>query len=227
MMKICSQCNKKFEEDMNYCPYCGTKYHDYHDDLKEAMDELYDEKIESSIEENQSTDENSFLNKILIFLIIAILIVAIVGIMLVGKNLVGSKPPVLDPPIVNEPDGKEEKPDPEDDKPTLPEPEENKSAVIDITNQNQGDFYISEFKVTKEKENVRFDIKSESTMEGEIYLKDEGSLNVGPIHIRKGSGSFYFIVNGKTDYVLSCVMENKDVYEYKISKEKIKQALKK
>ena len=38
-MKTCENCKKVFEDDMKYCPYCGTKVHDYHDDLKQAMAE--------------------------------------------------------------------------------------------------------------------------------------------------------------------------------------------
>ncbi|MGN1343176.1 MAG: hypothetical protein ACI4U3_01255 [Traorella sp.] len=223
-MKICKKCNKVYEEDMNYCPYCGTKYHDYHDDLKEAMDELFDEN-ESNDKPKEKRNEKDVLDKILLFLVIAILVVVLSGIWMMISKSKDINLPTL--PNVDENIDDNQKDDENnqdlDNEDELDNVEQDK--VIDITNDKNAEFQIVEFKVTKNKNDVRFDVKSQSSLDGDVYLKDGANLNVGPIRIHQGSGSFYFVVNGKVDYILSFVSE-KGIYEYHISKEMIQDALK-
>lgn len=232
-MKTCENCKKVFEDDMKYCPYCGTKVHDYHDDLKQAMAELFEEErpIYSRVKKQELLKEektNLLLNKLLVLLIVLMIGALLVGAVMIGEKFLPLKPGVVEDsnPTIEDHSNKND-----DHKDEAVKNEEsivdhkNDGEIIDITNIEDGDFFIEEIKVIKENNQVKLDVKCHALMEGNIFLKDEGNLNIGPIHVKEGSNEFYFLVNGQTDYKLYFDASNTKEYEYSITKDVIQKAL--
>lgn len=226
-MKTCENCKKAFEDDMKYCPYCGTKVHDSKDDLKQAMAELFEEEkpIYSRVKRQELLKEektNQLLNKLLVLLIVLIIGALLVGAVMIGEKFLPSQPGVVEDsnPTFEDNSSKDE---------TVQNDEsiadnKNDGEIIDITNNEDGDFFIDEIKVIQENDQVKLEVKCHALMEGNIYLKDEGNLNIGPINVKEGSNEFYFLVNGQTDYKLYFDASNKE-YEYSITKDVIQKAL--
>ena len=226
-MKTCENCKKAFEDDMKYCPYCGTKVHDSKDDLKQAMAELFEEEkpIYSRVKRQELLKEektNQLLNKLLVLLIVLIIGALLVGAVMIGEKFLPSQPGVVEDsnPTIEDNSSKDE---------TVQNDEsiadnKNDGEIIDITNNEDGDFFIDEIKVIQENDQVKLEVKCHALMEGNIYLKDEGNLNIGPINVKEGSNEFYFLVNGQTDYKLYFDASNKE-YEYSITKDVIQKAL--
>lgn len=246
-MKTCENCKKVFEDDMKYCPYCGTKFHDYKDDLKQAMDDLFEEKevveektIISRVKKHELLREektNDLLNKLL-----GVIIVLIIGTMLVGAVMIGEK--FLPSPIgivedtnpTNEDivendentnvDNKDETViDEIDQNDESIVDDQNVGEVIDITNIEDGDFFIEEIKVKKENDQVKIEVKCNALMAGNAFLKDDGNLDIGPINVKEGKNEFYFLVNGQTNYKLYFDASNGRDYEYSITKDMIQNVL--
>ena len=57
-MRTCENCKRVFEDDMKFCPYCGEKYHDYHEELKSVMNDLFDEDAEPEIKSTINEEES-------------------------------------------------------------------------------------------------------------------------------------------------------------------------
>ena len=231
-MKTCENCKKAFEDDMKYCPYCGTKVHDSKDDLKQAMAELFEEEkpIYSRVKRQELLKEektNQLLNKLLVLLIVLIIGALLVGAVMIGEKFLPSQPGVVEDsnPTIEDNSNKND-----DHKDEVVKNEESivdhkyDGEIIDITNNEDGDFFIDEIKVIQENDQVKLEVKCHALMEGNIYLKDEGNLNIGPINVKEGSNEFYFLVNGQTDYKLYFDASNKE-YEYSITKDVIQKAL--
>ena len=231
-MKTCENCKKAFEDDMKYCPYCGTKVHDSKDDLKQAMAELFEEEkpIYSRVKRQELLKEektNQLLNKLLVLLIVLIIGALLVGAVMIGEKFLPTQPGVVEDtnPTIEDNSNKND-----DHKDEVVKNEESivdhkyDGEIIDITNNEDGDFFIDEIKVIQENDQVKLEVKCHALMEGNIYLKDEGNLNIGPINVKEGSNEFYFLVNGQTDYTLYFDASNKE-YEYSITKDVIQKAL--
>lgn len=231
-MKTCENCKKAFEDDMKYCPYCGTKVHDSKDDLKQAMAELFEEEkpIYSRVKRQELLKEektNQLLNKLLVLLIVLIIGALLVGAVMIGEKFLPSQPGVVEDsnPTIEDNSNKND-----DHKDEVVKNEESivdhkyDGEIIDIANNEDGDFFIDEIKVIQENNQVKLEVKCHALMEGNIYLKDEGNLNIGPINVKEGSNEFYFLVNGQTDYTLYFDASNKE-YEYSITKDVIQKAL--
>ena len=232
-MKTCENCKKAFEDDMKYCPYCGTKVHDSKDDLKQAMAELFEEEkpIYSRVKRQELLKEektNQLLNKLLVLLIVLIIGALLVGAVMIGEKFLPTQPGVVEDtnPTIEDNSNKND-----DHKDEVVKNEESivdhkyDGEIIDITNNEDGDFFIDEIKVIQENDQVKLEVKCHALMEGNIYLKDEGNLNIGPINVKEGSNEFYFLVNGQTDYTLYFDASNTKEYEYSITKDVIQKAL--
>lgn len=249
-MKVCENCKKVYQDDMNYCPYCGTKYHDYKEDLKQAMDDLFDEnKVEkkpvfSRVKKQEMLREektNKYLNIALTALIVMIIGTVLVGAVMIGEKFLPTQPgvientnPTTDEPSVDESETVDEIIDDKDDEivddniqeDEIVNEEDQTIDIIDVTNNEDGDFTIDKIKVKKENDQVKIEIKCNALMAGNIFLKDSGSLNIGPINIKEGKNEFYFTVSGNTDYKLFFDASNGRDYEYLINKELLDKAIK-
>lgn len=253
-MRTCNNCKKTFNDDMSFCPYCGEKYHDYKEDLKKEMDSLFDdvmpqEEVKEVQSEQTSTTpsrvqkhtqlreekENDVLNKVLISVIALIVVVLLGGIIFFGKDLLPTTP--VDEPVpgdVIQDEENDEKPvvdNKEDEEVVIDnkenednQPNETVEGNIGVTNEENGDFLIHALKVKKENNQIRIDIDCTAEKKGNLYLKDEGSLNVGPIEVDKGTNSFYFQVSENGQYIILFETANKN-YEYKITSDMLKEAL--
>ena len=227
-MKKCKRCGHLMNDDLQVCPKCNEGFHDYESDLKQALIELDEEpKMKSKAEK-----ENDFLNTILGVLIVLIIIVGIGGAVLIGKTYVNFEP--KDPIVNNEQNNNtnDDKNDivnsnddvnnEEDNKPNIQE----NDGVIDIKNEENGDFEVIEFKISKEDNKIRFDIQSKTKIAGNVFLKDDKTLSIGPISINEGNNKLYFLINGQNNYALLFEASNGRSFIYKISKEDIENALK-
>lgn len=251
-MRICENCKKEFQDDMNYCPYCGEKYHDYKEDLKEAMDQLFEEKElneKTILEENEQTKttisrvqrqtslreekKNQMLQKILIAFIAFIAIVLFAGILLLSKDWFtnsnkNSNPPIADNKNENQIDAKDDAADDtkddiqgskKDEVPVIDEKEDvidEDKEKIDVEDQQNEDFRVSQIQVIKQENQIRLEVHCYATLQGELYLKDEGSLSVGPLQVQVGENEFYFEVSGNANYTLTFESSNAKV-DYPIS----------
>ncbi len=237
-MKTCENCKKVFENDMKYCPYCGTKYHDYQDDLKQAMAELFEEVVEkkpiySRVKRQELLKEektNLLLNRLLFLLIVLMIGTLLVGAVMIGEKFLPSQPGIVEDSYPTNEGNSNENTDVDHKDETVKNEEsivdnKNDGEIIDITNIEDGDFFIEEIKVIKENDQVKLDIKCHALMAGNIFLKDEGNLNIGPIKVKEGNNEFYFLVNGQTDYKLHFDASNTKEYEYSITKDMIQKAL--
>ena len=208
---------------------------DYQDDLKQALIEL-----DEPVEKRHKDKESDFLNVILGILVVLIVVVGIAGAVMIGKTFVNFDP--KDPVVNNDPVIDNNKPDDNDNQ------QDNHDVVIDdtdnqdtvdsnddnedldkgfihVTNEEDGDFKVIEFKVSKEDDKVRFDIKSKTTIAGNIFLMDDKSLSIGPISIDVGTNKIYFLINGQNNYEFHFDASNGREYIYEISREDIKNAL--
>ena len=209
---------------------------DYQDDLKKALIELDEQK------RKPRDKENDFLNIILGILVVMIVIVGIVGAVMIGKTYVNLEPkdPIVNNDIVIDNNEQKDDIDQDDDQnqqDIIDNTDENiddqinddtnqqVSGIIDITNEEDGDFKVLEFRISKEDNQVRFDIQSETKIAGNIFLKDDQSLNIGPISVNSGSNELYFLINGQNNYELHFNSSDGREYIYKISKEDIKNAI--
>ena len=227
-MKTCENCKKAFEDDMKYCPYCGTKVHDYQDDIKQAMAELFEEEkpIYSRVKRQELLKEektNQFLNRLLVLLIVLIIGTLLVGAVMIGEKFLPTQPGVVEDtnPTIEDNSNKDET---VQNEPIVDN--KNDGEVIDITNNDDGDFFVDEIKAIQENDQVKLEVKCHALMAGNIFLKDEGNLNIGPINVKEGNNEFYFLVNGQTDYKLYFDAGNTKEYEYSITKDMIQKALK-
>lgn len=230
-MKVCVNCKKVYEDEMSFCPYCGKAYHDYQDDVKKAMDELYDEVPNESeeivktnlsrVEKNKylhETKTNNILNKVLIaFIVLLIFIVGGIGIYAISNrnhpNPKDDTPPIQKPEIPKEP--VEEIPTNE---PELP-------PTVQVPTDNMID--IKEIEFDKEKKNIKIEVECDSTVSGDIKLVNQ-AFEIGPIDLNKGHNEFYFLVSNVDDYTLTFISEDKtQIFEYDITKETIEAQLKK
>ena len=237
-MKVCENCKKVFEDDMKYCPYCGTKYHDSKDDLRQAMAELFEEDVVeekpifSRVKRQELLKEektNRLLNQLLTALIILIIGTLLVGAVMIGEKFLPSQPGVVEDSNLTIEDNSNKNDDHKDEVVKNEESivdNKNDGEIIDITNTEDGDFFIEEIIVFKENDQVKLEVKCNSLITGNVFLKDEGNLNIGPINVKEGNNEFYFLVNGQTDYKLYFESSNTKKYEYSITKEMINEALK-
>jgi len=228
IMKTCENCKKVFDDDMKYCPYCGTKYHDSKDDLRQAMAELFEEEkpIYSRVKRQELLKEektNQLLNRLLVLLIVLMIGSLLVGAVMVGEKFLPTQPGVVEDsnPTIENNSNKDE---------TVQNNEsiadnKNDGEVIDITNTEDDDFFIEEIKVIKENDQVKLEVKCHALIAGNIFLKDEGNLNIGPINVKEGNNEFYFLVNGQVNYKLYFDANNTKEYEYSITKDMIQKAL--
>lgn len=220
-MRTCENCKKVFEDDMNFCPYCGEKYHDYHEELKNAMDDLFEDDKKTEVK-NESEEEpvpvmfgaeklkeereNSILNKILLILIILLVIVVLAGGYLLAKSYLF---PAKEPAVIEQPDEENQHPLPDKDEeennaqqpqtPSEPESEEPVNLIDEDLEQEK--VTVTAIKASFENDQVRLDITCESKTSGEIYLSDNAALNIGPIQLREGNNAFYFTLNVREDVV--------------------------
>lgn len=227
-MKTCENCKKVFEDDMKYCPYCGNKYHDYQDDLKQAMAELFEEEkpIYSRVKRQELLKEektNQLLNRLLV-----LLVVLMIGTLLVGAVMIGEKFLPTQVGVVEDTNSTIENNSNKDEIVQNDESiadNKNDGEVIDITNIEDGDFFVEEVKVIQENNQIKLEVKCHTLISGNVFLKDNGNLNIGPIELKEGNNEFYFLVNGQTDYKLYFDADEKE-YEYSITKDMIQSALK-
>lgn len=198
---------------------------DYQEDLKKALNEL-DEPVKKN--------ENDFLNVILGILIVLIVVIGIVGAVMIGRAYVDynpKEPIVNNDPVINnnKPDNNQQDNDViidvPDNKDNDTNNQDSNKGVINITNEENGDFKVLEFKISKEDNQVRFDIKSETKIAGNIFLMDDKSLSIGPISINVGTNNLYFLINGQNNYELHFDASNGREYIYEVSKKDIKSAL--
>lgn len=239
-MKVCEKCKKIFEDDMNFCPYCGEKYYDDKDAVAQAMSDL-DALENSSIKEEQPVvspvsrmqkqedfreeKENNVLNKVLIVLISLLTVVLLAGGIMAVKNLLPSQPvqDESDKPTDPTPQDPEKPSQPEIPKPDNPETDTPQTPISD----NIEDVVELKKKISKEDGSVKLEFFYESSIEGSITLKDQGTLNIGPLDLRKGEGSFYFLVSGNSDYTLLFEDKgNNKTYSYTLTKEEVQKNLK-
>lgn len=228
-MKVCVNCKKVYEDEMSFCPYCGKAYHDYQDDVKKAMDELYDENPEESpknvkklsrVEKNKylhETKTNNILNKVLIvFIVLLIFIVGGIGIYAMSNRNHPSpkdETPIQKPEVPKEP--VEEIPTHE---PELP-------PTVQVPTDNMIDVKKIEF--DKEKKNIKIEIECDSTVSGEIKLINQ-AFEIGPVDLKKGHNGFYFLISDADDYTLTFISDDKtQIFEYDITKDTIESHLKK
>lgn len=243
-MKKCEICKKVFQDDMSYCPYCGTKYHDYKDDLRQALDDLFEENIVEkkdplikklmNIDLLKKEKMNIYLNKSITVIFILTIAAMLLGIVIISEKfyplqqgIIENTNPTIDQPAVN------------DEKPSVDQKDEiiknddlvkdiiddKNQNVIDVSNLKDGDFIIKEIKVKKENDQVRIEIKCNALFNGKVYLKNRANLNIGPITIKEGNNQFYYLVNGKTDYQLYFESSNGRNYEYSITQNMIDRIL--
>ena len=182
-MKVCENCKKVFEDDMKYCPYCGTKYHDSKDDLRQAMAELFEEDVVeekpifSRVKRQELLKEektNRLLNQLLTALIILIIGILLVGAVMIGEKFLPSQPGVVEDsnPTIEDNSNKND-----DHKDEVVKNEEsvvdnkNDGEIIDITNTEDGDFFIEEIIVFKENDQVKMEVKCNSLITGKHNLR--------------------------------------------------------
>ena len=244
-MKKCKRCGKLMNDDVQVCPKCNEGFHDYKSDLKQALLELDNKpKIKSKVKR-----EDDFLNVILGFLVVAIVVVGITGAVLIGKTYVNFNPKDS---IVNNDTNNQENTnnDPNNTNNEVDTNNQNdevdtningndiensndnntdiqvNDGLIDIKNEENGDFEVLEFKISKEDNKVRFDIQSKTKIKGNVFLKDDKTLSIGPIAIKEGTNKLYFLINGQNNYLLQFDASNGQSYVYEISNEDIVNALK-
>ena len=208
---------------------------DYKDDLKQALIEL-----DEPVEKRHRDKENDFLNVILGILIVLIVVVGIAGAVMIGKtyvNLDPKDPVVNNDPVIN--NNEQDNNQLDEDHDIVVDDDTNNQDIINsndnnqdiekgfihFTNEENGDFKVIEFKVSKEDDKVRFDIESETTIAGNIFLMDDKTLSIGPISIDAGNNNLYFLINGQNNYELHFDASNGREYIYEISKEDIRNAL--
>lgn len=254
-MRICENCKKVFQDDMNYCPYCGTKYHDYKDDLKQAMDDLFEETtdkkeevvIQSRVQRQEMLKEektNRLLNRVLVVMIVMIIATMLVGAVMIAEKFLPSLPGIVEDtnPTNNDSSDNDTNIDDSNDDQTIVDDNQeddeiiddevivndsNDGEVVDVTNVEDGDFYVDKIKVKKENDQIKVEVTCHALMAGNAYLKDDSNLDIGPINIKEGKNQFYFLVNGNTNYTLYFDASNGRDYEYSISKDVIDKAIKK
>ncbi len=241
-MKTCDNCKRVFEDDMSFCPYCGEKYHDYKDDIENAMENLMEDETEKTIPVTNSKSEkplsrisrqnelhrqkeDALLNKLILVLIVALIAVLLAGGYYLAKIFLSKNHTSTIPPIVeeNKEENHSETQNPEKEIEVLPPSEE-----IKLEGQGNLKVQITSFDVSKQEDMARIDVKCESDVEGEIFLSDHEKLNVGPIRLRKGKSSFYFLINPSLDkkYMITFYNTDKsDHFEYTFTGEQIIKAL--
>lgn len=234
-MKTCENCKRVFQDDMSFCPYCGTKVHDYKDDLKAAMADLFEEEVAeekptlSRVKKQELLKEektNELLNKLL-----TVLIVLIVGTLLVGGIMLGEKFLPKQPGIVEDTNSTDENQNTNNDDQVVSGDKneetvisgQNDGEVINITNDESSKFQIESVLAKMEEGQVKLEITCNAELKGEVYLKDVSTLNIGPIQIREGNNQFYFLINGQTNYKL-CFVVDDETYEYEITQAMIEEA---
>lgn len=210
-MRTCENCKKVFDDDMNYCPYCGTKYHDYHEDLKNVMDELFDEETNVSKEKQDDVErtqvinvgkeektvvsrvekqkklkeekENNMLNKILLVLITLLVVVFLGGSYFIVKTYFFKN----NDTVVNEKLPENEQPQ-ENDEPSAPLPDEDDVPQKDDQVQDTSDTPVNVIDESMEGENVTITAIRASNEDGQIRLDITcDSKTTGEIYLSDGA----------------------------------------
>lgn len=221
-MKTCEKCKKVFDDDMSYCPYCGEKVHDYHEEMKDAMNDLLkaeNEDIQVSTDEkgvHQNEEaENKMLNRILMGLIAALTVIFLGGgYWLTNRYFFPKQESEVSEPKPNVPVVNEEKPDDPDiheNENSIQEPIEQDKPIHLMDQQLQGEYVvITSISALKQEDGVRLDIMCDAQKEGQIFLSDGANLMIGPIDLHQGSNSFYYTLNihENSQYTLTFEMED-------------------
>ena len=199
-MRTCEKCKKVFDDDMNYCPYCGEKYHDYHEDLKNVMDELFDEEqnpSEDKKKEKEKTQpiyvekvkeekppvsrvekqkklkeekENNILNKILLVLIVLLVVVFLGGGYFIAKTYLFP----TNEPVVNEDvpsENEDNQPEEDESTPSQSNEDENDTQQNENeSNETTSDTPVNVINENMEGENVTITAIQASDENGQTRL---------------------------------------------------------
>ena len=189
-MKICRKCRKQIHDQVRFCPNCGTKVVDDREDLKAAMNEVFEKKKKKDV-----------LTKIIIFLIVLIILVSIVGGILIGKALQGNNVTPNNPPITDELDDNND---------------QNNDVNNDQNNDVNNDQNTNQDDQNDVVNNDGNDNQEDQTNDGQDEIVDDE--NNDEIIDDNQDPTLNFVSNGKIDFVF--IEENIfNVTEFLVSKD--------
>lgn len=242
--RFCPYCGNKIEDDKDELKKAMAKLMEEEKETNQTVEIVpHVSRVEkqqrmSRVERQKKLSEdkeNKILNKILIALSVLLVCALLITGIVIGINMISHKKEeapveeVLQPvqkPETNKEDKKPNQPEKKPENTHEPEKEPVHSGNISFENNPDSKISVVELLVSREDSQIRLDVKLDSKFSGELYLKDTGNLKIGPLNLKEGTNSFYFLINGNTDYILVAQSNENEVYETTISKDKIQEALK-